>query len=583
MYNPKKLFCCFVIILQATTALVSTGKAQQIKWYNPDAQPHPVVQGQAFAGEEREGFYHRLPKRFANDVRTPLWAQSRHSAGESLCFSTDAKDITIRYIRKGALSMYHMPMTGTSGTDLYTTDKNGQEIWIAGKYSFGDTVICRYKNIEIENGTGIQRYTLFLPLYNEVCQLEVGVENYTSFRFDKPSGNKPIVAYGTSICQGACASRPGMAWTNIVQRRMGHTVVNMGFSGNAFFEKEVMAILAQIDAKVYIIDAMPNAYTIETELLQDSIVKAIHNLHAARPHTPILLTDHLGYPHGKAMKEFRTSQIKALDVLKKSYKQLKEEGVDNLYYLTYEELAMPQDGTVEGIHTSDYGMMRYAEAYEKKLRQILNEPVGEEKTTIPITQQRDSYNWLERHNSITSNNKGQHYDRVIIGNSIIHFWGGVDGAPAQRGKESWENLPGTSLNLGFGWDKTENVLWRIYHGELDNITAEKIFLKIGTNNLSTGESDREIGEGIAAILYAISQRHPEASVTLMGILPRRGMEERIKKLNLLLQDMAQKAGVKFDNPGIKLLKQDGTIDESLFTDGLHPNKKGYSIIAPAFE
>ena len=251
-----------------------------------------------------------------------------------------------------------------------------------------------------------------------------------------------------------------------------------------------------------------------------------------------------------------------------------------LHYLSYEEIAMPQDALVEGIHMSDYGMKAYADAYEKKLREILCEPVGEVSTMIPVTQQRDPYNWMDRHHDVLTQSSGKHYSRVLIGDSIMHFWSDTDDVSSINGQSSWDRFEGLSLNLGCGYDRIENVLWRVYHGQLDNFAADRIYLTIGTNNLRTN-SDQEIADGIALLLEAIKSRRPEAEVFLMGVFPRRDREVRVKELNKLLSRTARQTGVSFADPG-KVFLKGRKIDESLFVDGLHPNEAGYDRIAPYY-
>lgn len=566
-------------VASAVVCLITVSASfASVKWHNPEKAGFPVVQGQAYHGQEREGFYHRFPVRAKDRLRQHVWYLSKDTAGESIVFTTDAKEITIRYTVTGGHSMPHMPATGVSGVDLYTHDRDGNEIWLAGKYSFKDTLTYKFAPIDIESRPKEHRYTLFLPLYNSVAWMEIGTEDGASFRFEPVLPAKPIVAYGTSICQGACASRPGMAWSNILQRRMGHEVVNLGFSGNAHMENEVIDLIAEIDAKVYLLDAMPNVCAFEPDAIRDTVLNAVRRLRSLRPETPIVLVDHLGYPHALANPNARNMQDKALEMQKIAYDQLMKEGIQGLHYLSYDEIALPLDGTVEGSHASDHGMVAYADAYEKKLRDILNEPVGEYVTTVPVVQQRDPYIWMDRHAHILREGAGKHFDRVIIGDSIMHFWGGADDAPVRNGQKVWEEFEGSSLNMGCGYDRTENVLWRIYHGQLDGFTADRIYLTIGINNFAVCKDNEEIVEGISMILSAILSRRPEAELTLMGIFPCRGREGRVKDINQELKVLARNKGVRFENPGRKLLKN-GKIDESLCTDGLHPNEEGYRMIA----
>ena len=355
-----------------TVLLTFFGEAgAQTKWNNPENAAFPVIQGQKFKGQERERFYHRLPSKAKGYIRDAVWRQSTHAAGQSIVFTTDAKNITVRYTVARKHAMPHMPATGVTGVDLYTSDRNGEEVWLAGKYSFRDTVEFKYNDINVIDSPGPHRYTLFLPLYNEIKWMEIGTEETADFQFEPSPDSKPIVAYGTSICHGACASRPGMAWSNILQRRLGKEFVNLGFSGNAMLETEVMSLINEIDAETYIIDAMPNAFSMDEVQLQDTIVKAVLYLRSKHPDTPIVLADHLGYPHSKVDEKRRNDENRAWRAQKAAYEQLKKEGVKNLHHLTYKDISLPQDATVEGIHASDYGMIVYADAYEKLLRKIL--------------------------------------------------------------------------------------------------------------------------------------------------------------------------------------------------------------------
>lgn len=559
--------------------------AQTFSWHNPENAGFPVVQGQAFQAEVRNGFYNRLPDRAQEVLRKRVWDLSRQTAGESINFTTNAKEIKVRYKVKLRKAMNHMPATGVSGVDLYTYDRDGNEVWLTAKYAFKDTVTYNYGPIDaLDVRAKYRRYTLYLPLYNEMEWLEIGVEEGAKFTFEAPSRSKPIVAYGTSICQGACASRPAMAWTNILQRRLGRPVINLGFSGNAMHETPIIDMIADIDAAVYILDGMPNSFSIPSPALQDTLSKAIRHLRNKRPDIPIILADHSGYPQNKVYKTYKDDQEHALKALEEVYQKLSHEGVKGLYRLRYDQIAMTSEMMIEGLHMSDYGMTRYADAYEPLLREILNEPVGDCLATMPTVQQRDSYNWMHRHNAILKAGNGKHFKRIVIGDSIMHFWGGVEGAPAQRGTDSWDSLPGETLNMGCGHDRTENVLWRIHHGELDNLTADKIIIKIGTNNIPHDKyTDEDIVSGIREIVKAAQLRRPEAEVKVIGILPRRGREERVKILNKSIKTLAKELKIEFADPGKRLLDKKGKILESYFTDGLHPNADGYKIIAEDFE
>ena len=574
----KKTILSFLLLLLGTLCMEA-----QMKWVNPLEQPFQVVRGRAW-NQELQGTYVRLPQKAKEKVTKAVWELSRQSAGLSIAFYSDSPEIKVRYAVNGNRSMAHMPATGVSGVDLYATDRNGRSRWCAGKYSLGDTLVYTYGGITYEDGTDKgYEYTLFLPLYNSVSFLEIGIKEDASIDFIPVSAEKPLVVYGTSIAQGACASRPGMAWANIIGRDLQHPVINLGFSGSGKLEKELFELLAETDARLYIIDCMPNMIApADTAVIAERILAGVKILRA-RNAAPILLVEHSGYTNEYTSARAASSYKAANRRLREAYNTLMQQQVHDIHYLTKEEIGLSMDAMVEGVHPSDLGMQQCADSYARKIREILKEEKGEATTCVPRKQKRDPYDWLARHEQVLKLNRDVPPETVLIGNSIIHYWAGEPLADKQRGKHAWERLfAGRKVrNMGFGWDKIENALWRIYHGELDGYKATDIFMLIGTNNLQFN-TDSEIVEGILFVAKAVRERQPSAKLHVIGILPRKGQEQRIKDLNVELQKELKKTGAAFVDLTPHLVKADGKIDESMFSDGLHPNEKGYEKIAEAF-
>ncbi len=207
-------------------------------------------------------------------------------------------------------------------------------------------------------------------------------------------------------------------------------------------------------------------------------------------------------------------------------------------------------------------------------------------TTTPITQSRDHaiYVWQSRHASVLKYNRKHNPEVVFIGDSIIHYWGGEPVAPKAWAPDVWEHtFAGISVeNLGFGWDRTENVLWRINHGELDGITPKLIIIKIGTNNTGIN-SPGDIADGIEAVCARAHQVQPRAKILLLGILPRRDeIPPRpviTDRVNQLLQSrLGGVPWIAYRDFGDAFRNPDGSVNASLFADVVHPNHAGYEIL-----
>jgi hypothetical protein len=214
---------------------------------------------------------------------------------------------------------------------------------------------------------------LYLPLYNGVNQVEIGLPDGSKLEKADPRGpgeRKPIVFYGTSITQGGCASRPGMVHAAIVGRRLNYPVINLGFSGNGRMEAEVARLMAELDPSVYVIDCLPN---IDAQAVTERTAPLVSILRQAHPNTPILLVEDRSYTNGFLQPPRRERNVTSRVALKAVYDQLKSAGDKNLYYLEGDKLlGADGDDTVDSSHPTDLGFTRQADAFEKVLRPTLH-------------------------------------------------------------------------------------------------------------------------------------------------------------------------------------------------------------------
>jgi hypothetical protein len=150
---------------------------------------------------------------------------------------------------------------------------------------------------------GKREYLLYLPLYNGVSSVEIGIPKESSLSqgpVRSADRQKPIVFYGTSITQGGCASRPGMVHTAIVGRWFDRPVINLGFSGNGRMEPEVAQLLAELDPVVYVIDCLPNMDAKQVEERTEPLVRTLLKAH---PQTPVLLVEDRTYANAWARED----------------------------------------------------------------------------------------------------------------------------------------------------------------------------------------------------------------------------------------------------------------------------------------
>lgn len=366
-----------ILALSAMLSLASATIAAQEKKVTPkqyvDATSLRII-NKGFDDSER--VFSRLPANLRDSLREGLWDRQQCSAGMGIRFATDSKSVGVRYDLLWNTHMIHMADTGLKGTDLYIFE--GDSVWRHVNTNRPFIKKDTEKTCEatyIENlAPGMKEFMIYLPLYDGVTAMDIVVDSGAVITPGNPSiidKNTKIVAYGTSILQGGCASRTGMASTNIISRDLNCEVVNLGFSGEGKMDFALARALAQIpDVDCYVLDPVPNCTEMMCDTLTYDFVNIIRTL---RPEVPIVMVEGPIYPYARYDSYFGNYLPKKNAAFRRNYERLKAENPENLYYVTSENLdGVEDDGTVDGIHLTDLGFKYYAAKLTPVLREILN-------------------------------------------------------------------------------------------------------------------------------------------------------------------------------------------------------------------
>lgn len=273
----------------------------------------------------------------------------------------------------------------------------------------------------------------------------------------------------------------------------------------------------------------------------------------------------------------------------------------NVFFLDLNHVFVRLDGSIDPklmpdlLHPSPEGALAMARAMEPTLAQLFGDSPRTEAPSnsaiAPVSKlENDFYDWWQRHDAVLKA-RSMDPELVLIGDSITHLWGGE---PAWTGRKAngGDTMARTFgnhrvLNMGFGWDRTQNVLWRLDHGEFDGLHPKWVIVNIGTNNFAESKNARantpaEIAEGVREVLLRLRAKSPTTRIILMGVFPRGEkpgdpIRAKVAELNGLLAQFADGTQITFLDLTSKLLQPDGTISREVMGDFLHPAEKGYAI------
>ena len=373
----------FKLMIVAAAILVSAGafaqKSSQLKYYDVRELGLPVL-GKGFQDCVREndtisdGYFTRLPADLQGVVRKAVWDLGQNSAGLAVRFRTNSKCIGAAWKPLNNFGMSHMTPTGVRGLDLYSLT-DGQWLFVGAGQPNGKNS----RNVFIRKMNGDMReYIMYLPLYDGVIDLAIGIDSTAVI--EKPqvvdlvpsARNLPIVFYGTSVTQGGCATRPGMAYPSIIGRELHRETINLGFSGNGRMDKCLGEKIAGIPASMFVIDCLANC---TSQIVKDSTEHFIRAIVEANPDVPVLMVSNYCYPYQYLDAQFHKDTQEENAIWKEFARKFRKEGYNVRYIDAYAKGNMKKspigpdhEGTVDGVHMTDLGFQRFAKFLIKYIK-----------------------------------------------------------------------------------------------------------------------------------------------------------------------------------------------------------------------
>ncbi|MCQ2433149.1 MAG: SGNH/GDSL hydrolase family protein [Clostridia bacterium] len=306
----------------------------------------------------------RIPKEIGDATNDGVKGLNYHTAGGRVRFATDSPVIAIRCKMNGQCYFPHMALSGTSGFDLYQHTDDGRDNYIA---TFMPTYEKKhgYESLQYTDG-GMHTYTIHFPLYNDCVALEIGIQKDAEIDWGAEYlPIKPIVYYGSSITQGGCASRPGMAYQNVISALRNIDHINLGFSGSARGEDIIAEYMAGLDMSIFVMDYDHNAPTPEHLLATHE--KLYRTIRAKHPDTPIIMVT-------KPDARVNEYEINRRNIVFETYRHAVAEGDKNVSFIdgfTFFDPEYHDICTVDGCHPNDAGFMGMARVIGREIDRIL--------------------------------------------------------------------------------------------------------------------------------------------------------------------------------------------------------------------
>ena len=331
---------------------------EDLAFYDAESQPFRIY------GVFREGDrFCRMPEKVAKSVNPGVGELYEHAAGGRVRFVTNSRKIAISAQMTHIFKIGYFALTGSAGFDLYENDSRYRKTYVPD-WDITDTKEGLYE--AKEEVTGDRIITINFPTYSAVKKLHIGLEKgATLLPAPEYKISAPVVYYGSSITQGACASRPGAVYSSIIERHLNCDYINLGFSGNAHGEPVMAEYIAGLSMSAFVMDYDYNAETPEElESTHEAFYKIIRG---AQKDLPIIMLSVPNYYD-------RPDLIRRRQIIERTYRNAIAAGDRNLYYLpgnTLFDADAADTALIDGTHPNDAGFLMMARKLEPLLAKVL--------------------------------------------------------------------------------------------------------------------------------------------------------------------------------------------------------------------
>ena len=334
-----------------------TGRS--VKFYSAEEKPlkiHGVFR-------EKDRFC-RMPKSVGETVSEGVSRQTCNTAGGRIRFRTDSPYVVLHAVMGSYRRMPHFAFCGSCGFDIY--DESGEKNTFMGSFQPPMENQDEFGSIVEFTSSKMRDIIINMPTYSDVKAVYIGLDNDSVILTPKPyKFETPIVYYGSSITHGACASRPGNTYEQIISRRLGCDYINLGFSGHARGEKTMAEYIAGLNMSVFVYDYDHNAPTAEE--LKKTHKPMFDIIRKENPDLPIVMLSRPNFSKTDELSE-------RIEIIRDTYETAIREGDKNVYFISGQDMANYADPdiiTVDGIHPNDFGFWCMAEVIGKVIEKLL--------------------------------------------------------------------------------------------------------------------------------------------------------------------------------------------------------------------
>lgn len=350
--------------LDKNMAVEKVAVDEKIDWYSPLEAPFSIY---GLKWDESKPLYRRLPINENDTIPYKVDRLANAPAGGQIHFSTDSRAVWIRVELDGISWRYHMTPVGTYGFDVYK--REGDFLRFLGITRFNEGELVYTSKVMLQEKSEMNSFVINLPLYNAVKKIEIGLDEGSRVEANTHFENKPcVVIYGTSITQGSAASRPGMAYPNILSRMLDREVVNLGFSGAGKGEPELADCINQIEDKgLIILDFECNTH----DALKEVLEPFIERIRTKDKVTPILVLSRIHLTRD-AQSKWKVKRKDLTQFQIDLVQRFRDAGDERIYFLDGRDLIDDEwkwEATVDGTHATDLGFSMMA----KNLKPVIEE------------------------------------------------------------------------------------------------------------------------------------------------------------------------------------------------------------------